>query len=286
MAAINQRGHLIVGVDENEYQLGFRDAVPLTQSGEPYEGFDIDVVHTVAEAIFGGGDTGAQRIEFVPVSQDYQIGAAYQGLVDVVADSVDIGCAPLSEVRHSVDYIDSGPRLLVRRSDESDTDLVDRGNGVPLITGLGGSDVCTVGSPESFTNLAALQSSDHFRIMTAGNWSDCLLLLQQGSVKALYGDSTILTGLQAEDPYLAVVGDGPAYQRHGLVFPPSDPSSPDNSQFVSFVNAVIAQVESAGPGYCPQPRTATDPTCWAALYRTWFAPQASPPAPPAPVYLK
>jgi polar amino acid transport system substrate-binding protein len=286
MAAIERRGHLIVGVDEDEYQLGYRNPVPLTQSGKQYEGFDVDMLFAIAEAIFGGGDTGAQRIKFVPVSQDYRIGAAYQGVVDVVADSVDIDCTPQNQVRHSVDYIDSAPRLLVRRSDKSDIDLVVGADGVPRFTGLGGSEVCTVGSPTTFTDLTALQRIDKFRVLIAGNWSDCLLLLQQGSVRALYGSSTILSGLQAEDPYLTVVGDGFPYERHGLVFPPSDPSSPDNSQFVSFVNGVIAQVESSGSSYCPQPRTATDPSCWAALYRTWLTPKAAPPAPPDPVYQK
>ena len=65
MAAIRQRGRLIAGVSADTYLLGARNPV----TGE-VEGFDIDFVKQVAEAIFGDEDryqlrviTAAQRLE-------------------------------------------------------------------------------------------------------------------------------------------------------------------------------------------------------------------------------
>ena len=284
MAAIQQRGHLIVGVDQDEYQVGYRNLAPFAPTGEEYKGFDIDLLHAVAQAIFGGSD-GAQRIEFVPVGQGYSLGAADQGVVDVVADSVTMTCAPQHQVSFSVDYLDSSERLLVRSSDKTVVNTTLGGDRVPRITGLAGDRVCTVGTEASVQDIVALQRDGGFRVLIAGNWSDCLVLLQQGAVRALAGSSTILAGLQAEDPYLAVVGDPLSYEPHGLAFPVFDPSSPDDAQFASFVNAVIARIESGDGGYCPQPRAASDPSCWAALFRRWLEPQLALPTPPAPVYL-
>jgi polar amino acid transport system substrate-binding protein len=284
MAAIQQRGHLIVGVDQDEYQVGYRNLAPFAPTGEEYKGFDIDLLHAVAQAVFGGTD-GAQRIEFVPVGQGYSLGAADQGVVDVVADSVTMTCAPQDQVRFSVDYLDSSEQLLVRSSDKTVVNATLGRDRVPQITGLAGDRVCTVGTQASVQEIVALQRGGKFRVVIAGNWSDCLVLLQQGAVRALAGSSTILAGLQAEDPYLAVVGDPLSYEPHGLAFPVSDPSSPGNAQFASFVNGVIARLESGDGGYCPQPRAASDPSCWAALFRRWLEPQLALPAPPRPVYL-
>src|SRR6266851_5952508 len=55
MARIRARGYLIAGVDPGTYHFGFLD--PL--SGQ-FEGFDIDMLHAIAKAIFG--DPG--KIEF------------------------------------------------------------------------------------------------------------------------------------------------------------------------------------------------------------------------------
>jgi polar amino acid transport system substrate-binding protein len=150
--------------------------------------------------------------------------------------------------------------------------------------------VCTIGSTTSADELAGLEKSGGFRIVFAENWSDCLVLLQQGAVQAMSTDDTILQGLQAQDPNLKVVGAVPgdrvfSNEPHGLVFPKSDPASADNSQFVGFANGVIAYLESPASrtGYCPEPVTAGDASCWAAMYRTWLG--TSVPTPPKPAYL-
>lgn len=284
MRRIEDRGYLIAGVDQDAYDVSYRNLSPspsLPTGGkpyEPYEGFDVDMLHAIAAAVFGA--KGADRIRYVPVTQDYRIGAAHQGIVDVVADSATITCSRWGSVDFSVDYLNAAQALLVNADDQK-VGLSFGKDRVPHVDGMRGGKICTVGSTTSTDTLATLQSSGDFRVVDAANWSDCMLLLQRGAVQAMSTDDTVLRGLQAQDPYLKVVGDGFSFEPHGLMFPRSDPSSKHNSQFVAFVNGVINAVErNSHNGYCPQTMTPTDSSCWAALYRTWFGP--GPPHPPTP----
>ncbi|MDI5963370.1 transporter substrate-binding domain-containing protein [Streptantibioticus silvisoli] len=291
MRKIQQRGYLIAGVDQDEYQVSYRNLSPspsAPSSSSPtggdtyqlYKGFDVDILHAIAAAVFG--PRGADRIKYVPVTQDFRLGAANHGIVDVVADSVTITCQRWQYVDFSTDYLDAAQRLLVNADNKkADVSLDDKR--VPHIEGLRGGKICTVGSTTSINNLTALERTGDFRVVDATDWSDCIMLLQRGAVQAMSTDDTVLQGLQAQDPYLKVVGQRFSYEPHGLIFPNTDPYSHRNSQFVAFANGVIAGLERRGSDEgCPEPMTSTDRSCWAAIYRTWLGPQ--PPSPPVPEY--
>jgi polar amino acid transport system substrate-binding protein len=277
MAAIQRRGYLIVGVDQDEYNVSYRDLAPPSAGAPPYKGFDIDMLHAVAAAIFGSG--GAGLIKYVPVTQDYRLGAGRQGIVDVVADSVTINCDRWRQVDFSVNYLNAGAKLLVSRSMQNSVSVSFK-NRVPTIHGLAGGKVCTIGSTTSQDELGALAKADGFSIVLAENWSDCVVMLQQGTVQAMSTDDTILRGLQEEDPFLSLVQSGEfSEEPHGLAFPRSDPDSSDNSQFVGFVNGVIAELETDNrSGYCAEAMTAEDTSCWAAMNRVWLG-VTNPPLP-------
>lgn len=292
MAAIRARGYLLAGVDQDEFDWSYPNPSPAASAspGEAYLGFDIDLLHALARAIFGNGKANA--IRFVPVTQDFRLGAANEGIVDVVADSITITCGRKDQVRFSVDYLDAAQELLVPR--DVDTISVTTSPGAPpRINGLdrpklGPGKVCTIGTTTSVANLTSLAKADGFRVVLALNWSDCLLMLQQGQVQAFSTDNTILGGIAGEDPYLKVVGQPFSHEPHGLAFPLHDPSSPDNAQFVSFANGVILGLEAhKHGGYCPEVQTPEDVSCWAALYRTWVEAGLTPgrvPPPPTPMF--
>jgi polar amino acid transport system substrate-binding protein len=279
MQEIEKRGYLLAGVDQNEYEWGYRNPDP-TNPGNAYLGFDIDVLHALAYAIFGNPDD----IRFVPVTEDFRVGAADTGLVDVVADSVTMTCAREQQARFSVDYLDSAQELLVPQ-DVNNVQVTT--TPVVRITGLNGKRVCTLGSTTSVANLSALAKADGFTVVLAENWSDCLVMLQQGQVQAFSTDASVLAGIEAEDSYLKLISPSFSHEPHGLAFPLSDPSSPDNEELVSFANAVIGDLESSTyNGYCPEQKVPEeDPSCWVAMYRTWDAAQVIPnttPSPPTP----
>ncbi|MEV8038830.1 transporter substrate-binding domain-containing protein [Streptomyces sp. NPDC086182] len=279
MHAIQKRRYLIAGVDQDSYAWGYPNPSPSAPRGEEYQGFDIDMLHAVAQAIFGDPDA----IRFVPVGQDYRLGASYQGIVDIVASSITITCDRKKQVRFSVNYFDGTQGLLVPTGNNSIR--VRTTAHVPHVEGLKGGKVCTVGTTTSVQNLRALEQDGHFTVVLARNWSDCLVLIQQGSVQAVSTDTTILAGLAAEDPYLKLAPGVFSDEPHGLAMPLQDPASKDNEQFVSFVNGVIARLKAKAPSWCPQPRASGDGSCWAAMYRTWIEPQLGKSSgPPAPEY--
>jgi polar amino acid transport system substrate-binding protein len=282
-AIVKKRGYLLAGVDQDEFDWSYPNPSPTAPPGEAYLGFDIDMLHALAHAIFGKADA----IRFVPVTQDFRLGAANEGLVDVVADSITITCGRKAQVRFSVDYLDAAQELLVPRNVNAISVTASPGT-APHINGLVGRKVCTVGSTTSVVNLTSLAKADGFSVVLAGNWSDCLVMLQQGEVQAFSTDDSILGGIAAEDPYLKVVGQPFSHEPHGIAFPLSDPYSTDNAQFVSFANGVILGLEAhKHGGYCPEPQLSTDVSCWAAMYRTWIAPnltQGRVPAPPTPMF--
>lgn len=283
MAAIKKRGYLLAGVDQDEFDWSYPNPSPSASPGEAYLGFDIDMLHALARAIFGDADA----IRFVPVTQDFRLGAADEGIVDVVADSITITCDRKHQARFSVDYLDAAQELLVPRNVNTISVTTSSG-AAPHVNGIAGGKVCTVGSTTSVANLASLAKADSFSVVLARNWSDCLVMLQQGEVQAFSTDDSILGGIAGEDPYLKVVGQPFSHEPHGIVFPLRDPSSTDNTQFVGFANGVILGLEAhTHSGYCPEARTAADKSCWAALYRTWVEAGLTPnhvPSPPTPMF--
>ena len=83
MAAIAERGRLIVGVDQNTYPFGFRNP----SSGQ-LEGFDIDLAREIARGIFGDPD----RIDLRVVDASQRESALQSGQVDVVVRTYSITC--------------------------------------------------------------------------------------------------------------------------------------------------------------------------------------------------
>jgi polar amino acid transport system substrate-binding protein len=95
-------------------------------------------------------------------------------------------------------------------------------------------------------------------------WADCLVKLQKGETDAVSTDDTILAGLQAQDPkFTEVVGDPISREPYGMAI------ARQNTDFVRFVNAVLAEIRRNGT--------------WNALYTTYIGTSlnVSDPRPPA-----
>ncbi|MCV2393044.1 glutamate ABC transporter substrate-binding protein [Actinotalea sp. M2MS4P-6] len=217
MAAIRERGRLIVGVSADSLLLGARDPI----SGQ-IQGFDIDMARLVAAAILGDPDaielrviTAAQRI---PVLVDHE--------VDLVARNMTITCDRWEQVAFSAEYYRSGQKVLVTL-DSTATSMAD----------LDGARVC---APASSTSLARLDEYPDVIPVAGTTHTDCLVKFQQGEVDAITGDDTVLAGLAAQDPYAKVIGDAFSDEPYGLAM------APDQVDLVSFVNAVLDQAKADG----------------------------------------
>ncbi len=238
MAAIQQRGRLIVGVSGDTLLFGARN--PL--NGE-IEGFDIDILKEVAKAIFGEG--GEDKIEYKVITYadrlpKLELGPDNGG-VDIVAHTMTINCNRWLRIAFSSEYYSAGQRVLVKI-----------GNGFKSIEQLdaAGAIVC---APEGSTNIDEIRNTDKYPGLVAvgkPDITDCLVGMQQGEIDAATGDDTVLAGFAAQDPSTEVVGELFTQEPYGLGI------GKDNVDFVRFVNGVLEEVRSSGR--------------WTEIYDTWL----------------
>jgi polar amino acid transport system substrate-binding protein len=240
MARIRARGYLIAGVDQSTYHFGY-----LNPLDGKIEGFDIDMVHAIAKAIFGNPN----KVEFKAISDDQRIPDVRSGAVDIVAHTMTINCARLQQVDFSTVYYDAGQRVLVEKNSPAKS-----------IAGLGGKKVCATSGSTSIANIKA--ASSHPIPVAVPYWTDCLVKLQQGGVAAVSTDDSILAGLAAQDPWTKIVGPRFTNEPYGLAI------SQQHADFVRFVNAVLQQMRADGQ--------------WAASYARWVGTPV--PAPPPAHY--
>jgi len=240
MAKIRARGYLIAGVSQSTYPFGFVN--PLNGKTE---GFDIDMVHAIAKAIFGNPN----KIEFKAISDDQRIPEIKSGGVDIVAHTMTINCERLQDVDFSTVYFTAGQQVLVLKNSRFKS-----------LADLGGQKVCATVGSTSIANIKA--ASSHPKPVPVTNFTDCLVLLQQGDVAAISTDNNILAGLAAQDPWTKIVGKAFTSEPYGLAI------SQQNPDFVRFVNAVLQQMRTDGQ--------------WAASYAHWVGTPV--PAPPPARY--
>ena len=240
MAKIRARGYLIAGVSQSTYPFGFVN--PLNGNTE---GFDIDMVHAIAKAIFGNPN----KIEYKAISDDQRILEVRSGAVDIVAHTMTVNCARLQDVDFSTIYFTAGQQVLVLKNSRFKS-----------LADLGGKKVCATAGSTSIANIKA--ASSHPIPVPVANFTDCLVLLQQDDVAAISTDNSILAGLATQDPWTKIVGPVFTSEPYGLAI------SQQHADFVRFVNAVLQQMRTDGQ--------------WAASYARWVGTPV--PAPPPAHY--
>ena len=243
MAKIKERGKLIAGVDQTTYLFGFRNPT----SGN-LEGFDIDMVNEIARQIFGAPEG---RVQFRAITSGQREDVLKKHQVDIVVRTYSITCSRKNAVQFSSVYYVAGQRLLVTKESKA-TKLAD----------LTGKKVCAAKKSTSAAKIA----TDPAKLVAVSvdNWSDCLVMLQQGQVDAVSTDDTILAGMAAQDPTLQVVGDQFTQENYGIGVPK------DNEDMVRFVNAVLENIRNSG--------------AWQKSYHRWVEPSLGPASPPQAQY--
>lgn len=241
MEEIQQRGRLIVGASADTYRMGSRN--PFT--GE-IEGFDIDQLRRVSEAIFGDPD----KIEFKIVTYAQRIPALLAGDVDIVAHSMTINCSRWGQIDFSSEYYTAGQKVLVRQ-DSTATGIDD----------LAGQRVCT---QNGTTSIERLKEFPDIEVVAVDDVSDCVVKFQLGEADAISGDDTVLAGFVAQDPYAKVVGDSFSSEPYGMGI------NKDHPEFVRFVNAVLEQSRIDGS--------------WEQSYVDWLSTDGQATSPPDAVY--
>lgn len=241
MAAIHDRGRLIVGVGPNAFRLSYRDSF----DGQ-VKGFEADIAWEIAEAIFGDRDPG--RIQFRATNTAERIPTIQAKQVDLALAAMTMTCDRWQQIAFSAEYFTGGQRVLVNRDSP-----------VRSMDDLGGKKVC---ASETSTNIITIsRATSHPVPVSAANTSDCLLMLQQGQVDAVSTGDMILVGLAAQDPGTKIVG--PRFTDE----PTAIGLAQDSTDLVRFVNGVLERLLANGK--------------WAEFMRRWFAdiPDAPQPVP-------
>ena len=243
MRTIQDRGRIIAGVSQETLLFGSLN--PL--SGQ-IEGFDIDVLKQVSQAIFGSPD----KIEFHAITTADRIPKIRDGSVDIVARTFTINCDRRTQVDFSSVYFLAHQKVLVPVDSKAAS-----------IADLGGKKVCATAGSTSLDRLNQ-QASKPVGVAKA-NFTDCLVALQLGEVDAISTDDAVLAGLAAQDPYTRVVGPPFSDEPYGLAVALNHP------EFTRFVNGVLDQMRANGT--------------WTALYQKWIGTRlGAVPAPPTPSY--
>lgn len=218
MAAIAERGRLVVGVDQNTYPFGFRNPA----SGQ-LEGFDIDLAREVARRIFGDPD----RIDLRVVDASQRESALQSGQVDVVVRTYSITCDRKRSVEFSTVYYYANQRILAAK-----------GSGIDSAAALSGKRVCAVRGTTSLSAMFALNPRP--TLFSVTTWTDCLVMVQQGQIDAISTDDVVLFGLAAQDPTVEVVGPSIAVEPYGVGI------RKENIDLVRFVNGALDQMRADG----------------------------------------
>jgi polar amino acid transport system substrate-binding protein len=184
---------LIVGVDTNSYRWGYLD--PTNASGA-LEGFDIDLVHRIAQDLLG--DPNAVSFKAIPTSR--RIEAIENGEVDMVVRTMTINCDRIGQVAFSAPYFRTGQQVLAPKNS--------------TITGfnatLADKKVCSAETSTAFDALTAekgkkIPASVEI-VKPVPNQLDCLVKLQLGEVDAVVTDGALAASQAAQDPAVELKG--------------------------------------------------------------------------------
>lgn len=215
---VAQRGRIIVGVDQSQYLLSFRDS----NTGE-LDGFEVGIAREIARDIFG--DPNAVDFRFVDSSDRAK--ALNSGRVDIVIRTMSITPARQNVVAFSTPYLDAQLRM-----------LVPRGSRVHDFESLGHGTLCVADGATAVDTARAY--APEANLLITSKWSDCLLALQQFQAHAVLADDSILSGMAAQDPSTEMVDLSLHEQSYGVGM------RRDDEGMVRQVNSTLERIMSDG----------------------------------------
>ena len=177
--SIVERGRLIVGVDQSNNLLSYRDA----QSGE-LRGFEVSLAHELARDIFDDPN----RVEFRYVTSAERAAALEDGTVDVVIRSMTISAQRQQQVEFSTPYLTTRTRLLVPAS-----------SAIRTLSDVAGHTVCAAAGSTSIDIIRA--QAPEADILATRSWGDCLMAL---------------SGMAAQDSSTIIVGEALSQEAYGV----------------------------------------------------------------------
>jgi polar amino acid transport system substrate-binding protein len=216
--AIRRRGRVVVGIDQNNNPLSFRDPV----TGE-LEGFLVDISREIVRDLVGDPN----KADFRLVSEPDRIPAVQNKTVDILTKATTITCPRAEQIAFSTVFFEGSQRL-----------LVPRGSQVRGPADLAGRRVCSGLETTSIATVARVAPAA--TILGVPNMDDCLVALQQGQADAASTDDVLLAGMVAQDPNLEIVGPPLEAEPYGIGINKSQ------DDLVRAVNASLERIRRDG----------------------------------------
>jgi glutamate transport system substrate-binding protein len=189
---------ITIGVKYDQPGLGLLD-------GDAPVGFDVDVATYIA------GELGyePEQIEWTEAASANRESFLQQGTVDMVIATYSITDERRQVVSFAGPYYVAQQDILVQADNEDIQGPED----------LAGKVLCSASGSRSANNIVDDMGIDA-ELREAGNYSECLSLLGNGTVDAVTTDNTILAGFAAQDPGTYRVVNNPfGEERYGVGLP-------------------------------------------------------------------
>ncbi|MDO4760643.1 MAG: transporter substrate-binding domain-containing protein [Corynebacterium sp.] len=220
---IVERGRLIVGVDQSQNLLSFRDPT----SGHLH-GFEVDIAREIARDIFGDPN----KIEFRYIDSSNWVLALEKNHIDVAMRTISITRNRQDQVFFSTPYFTGNTRM-----------LVDKSSHILTLDDVDGHPICVTDTSTGAAHARA--RAPHSDLVVVKSSADCLITLQQNQAKAVITDDTILSGMAAQDPSTIIVGESLNKEHYGIAIAKPGRRHPTEG-LIRQVNATLERIFTDG----------------------------------------
>jgi glutamate transport system substrate-binding protein len=194
--AMTERDGVVIGVKNDQPNLGFEDATTGERSG-----FDVDVARWIAASLGFDED----QIEYVTIPSANREQALVNGDIDYYVGTYSITDSRKEQIDFAGPYFITGQGLLVAADNEDINGPDD----------LGGKVVCSVTGSTSLQRIR--DEYPDAETTEFETYSACIEQLKNGQVDAITTDEAILAGYVQQDPEeLKLAGDPFSEERYGV----------------------------------------------------------------------
>ncbi|MFV0434794.1 MAG: glutamate ABC transporter substrate-binding protein [Leucobacter sp.] len=200
---MEKRGKVIVGVKEDQPNLGYLDNVTGERSG-----FDVDIARWIAASLGFEGD----NVEYKAIASANREQAIVNGDIDYYVGTYSINDKRKQDIDFAGPYFVTGQGLLVKQGSPDYQSLEE----------LEGKTVCSATGSTPIQNIK--ENYPKIKTQEFDLYSACVESLMNGQVDAVTTDQAILIGYAAQDPENLMVTTGPLLteERYGVGLPKGD----------------------------------------------------------------
>lgn len=246
---IISRGRLIVGIDQSQNLLSFRNTI----TGE-LQGFEVDIAKEIAADIFGN----PTKIEFRYVDSANWIDSLESHQIDMAIRTLSITRDRQDQVFFSTPYLKGSTKILVHKS-----------SAIKGISEIGGRPVCVTSQSTGIHYARNLAPTSDLVVVRSS--ADCLIVMQQNQASAVITDDVILSGMSAQDPFTTIEGGSLSNENYGIAT--AKPGYRHHTDgLIRQINATLERIYGDGT--------------WQKYYNHWFSAYLLDQTPPATHYRK